>query len=210
MKQDEFRRMTRARPYDRDAALEAAMGLFWRKGYHATSLKDLEAALSMKPGSIYAAFTSKEALFLLTLERYFERGRDAFRTKMAHAVSPLDALAGHLRDLASEDFSDAGQCACMLVKTLLNAAPEDVVIRGAAQGYLDALREDMADVFERAVTRHELPRGTDTARLARLYQADVIQLRIEAQRGVAREELAALAEDMSQRLIGLRADVFTA
>ncbi|MDX1730552.1 MAG: helix-turn-helix domain-containing protein, partial [Aurantimonas coralicida] len=47
-----------ARPYDRDAALDAALRLFWAKGYHATSLKDLEAALTMKPGSIYAAFQS--------------------------------------------------------------------------------------------------------------------------------------------------------
>ena len=50
--------MARAAPYDRDATLDAAMSLFWERGYHATSLKDLEAALSMKPGSIYAAFKS--------------------------------------------------------------------------------------------------------------------------------------------------------
>ena len=33
--------MARAASYDRDTAIEAAMTLFWRKGYHATSLKDL-------------------------------------------------------------------------------------------------------------------------------------------------------------------------
>lgn len=55
--------MTRAAPYDRETALDAAMALFWDKGFHATSLKDLEAALAMKPGSIYAAFVSKENLY---------------------------------------------------------------------------------------------------------------------------------------------------
>ncbi|MEP3669912.1 MAG: TetR family transcriptional regulator, partial [Roseibium sp.] len=38
--------MKRAQPYDREKALDAAQDLFWRKGYHATSLKDLEAALT--------------------------------------------------------------------------------------------------------------------------------------------------------------------
>ena len=90
--------MKRARPYDRDTALDAAMHLFWRKGYHATSLKDLEAALAMKPGSIYAAFTSKEALYLAALERYFLRSRDGLRAMLAAAASPLAALAGFLRE----------------------------------------------------------------------------------------------------------------
>ena len=44
--------MSRSAPYDRDTALAAAMDLFWEKGFHATSLKDLETALEMKPGSI--------------------------------------------------------------------------------------------------------------------------------------------------------------
>ena len=77
--------MTRAQPYNRDAAIDAAMTLFWQKGYHATSLKDLEGALSMKPGSIYAAFSSKENLFNLSLERYFTSNRDEFRKFMAAA-----------------------------------------------------------------------------------------------------------------------------
>ncbi|MGV8985829.1 MAG: TetR/AcrR family transcriptional regulator [Cypionkella sp.] len=61
--------MTRAAPYDRDTALNAAVSLFWNKGFHATSLKDLETTLHMNPGSIYAAFSSKENLYLLALER---------------------------------------------------------------------------------------------------------------------------------------------
>ena len=71
--------MTRMPAYDRDAALEAAIRLFWAKGYHATSLKDLENALNMRPGSIYAAFKSKQALFLAAMERYFEKMQSGFR-----------------------------------------------------------------------------------------------------------------------------------
>ena len=38
--------MARSPSYNRDAALDTALDLFWKKGYHATSLKDLEAALA--------------------------------------------------------------------------------------------------------------------------------------------------------------------
>ena len=62
--------MGRPPSYDRDTALDTAMHLFWRQGYQGTSLKDLENALSMRPGSIYAAFHSKEALYRECLARY--------------------------------------------------------------------------------------------------------------------------------------------
>ena len=69
--------MGRTATYDRDAVLKAAMELFWARGYHTTSLKDLERALDMRPGSIYAAFGSKEALFRAALDRYATAGRSA-------------------------------------------------------------------------------------------------------------------------------------
>ena len=93
--------MARTASYDRDQALDAAMTLFWLKGYHATSLKDLEGALKMKPGSIYAAFQSKEALFRATLERYCARmakdldaGRPLEVDWLSGAVARLSAAEG--------------------------------------------------------------------------------------------------------------------
>ena len=69
--------MPRKAAFDRHAALERAMTLFWTRGYAGTSLKDVEAALDMRPGSIYAAFGSKENLFRSALTLYGERSRAA-------------------------------------------------------------------------------------------------------------------------------------
>lgn len=112
--------MARASAYDRDTALQSAMALFWDKGYHATSLKDLETALAMKPGSIYAAFTSKENLYLLALERYFNASCTRFRTQMTQAQSPLAALAEQFRAYARLAPDAMARQACMLTKTLID------------------------------------------------------------------------------------------
>lgn len=93
------------------------MSLFWRKGYHAASLKDLETALKMKPGSIHAAFSSKETLYLPALKRCFEKSRADFRAQMAAAASPLAGLAAHIRSYARLAPDDAARQACMLTKT---------------------------------------------------------------------------------------------
>jgi len=62
--------MPRTPKFHRETALNNALKLFWRKGYHATSMKDIEEEMDMRPGSIYAAFGNKEALFKETLEEY--------------------------------------------------------------------------------------------------------------------------------------------
>src|SRR6202034_3270629 len=62
----------RPREFDRDAALQAAMLLFWRKGFAATSMNDLCDAMGVRSPSLYAAFGSKEALYLEAIEHYVE------------------------------------------------------------------------------------------------------------------------------------------
>jgi AcrR family transcriptional regulator len=63
-------RRGRPRAFDRDAALTTAMHLFWAKGYSATSIGDLTAAIGIGAPSLYAAFGSKEALYSEALAQY--------------------------------------------------------------------------------------------------------------------------------------------
>ncbi len=196
--------MTRARPYDRDAALDAALTLFWQKGYHATSLKDLEAALRMKPGSIYAAFQSKEALFLLALERYYQKNLQTIRALLAREASPLAALAQFLRSFAMTEADDPRRQACMVVRTMLDATEADAALGAQARVYLDQMTGEFRAIFEAAKQAGELPDQADTGRLARRYQANMTALRIEAQRGIARAALMELATDMADEVSAMR------
>jgi len=196
--------MTRAAPYDRETALDAAMALFWEKGYHATSLKDLEARLSMKPGSIYAAFTNKETLYLLTLERYFAASRAGFRDHMARATSPLAALADHFRSYARMRPDDMARRACMLTKTLVDTRATDPCIAAASQEYMSAMQSEFAAAFTAARDIGELPDGSDPDRLARRFQANITALRLALHQGMAPADFAQLAEDMAEEIEGLR------
>lgn len=196
--------MKRARPYDRDTALDAAVNLFWIKGYHATSLKDLESALHMKPGSIYAAFSSKEALYLAALERYFEMSRKGFASHMQGAESPLAALSEYLLQLVRSRSEDHQGRACMLVKTLIDTTATDTDIADRANHYIEEIQADFAAAFDRAKAIGELPQELDSRRLARRYQSNINALRLELHRGMEQADLTALAEDMVEDLERLR------
>lgn len=196
--------MARTARYDRDTALEAAMTLFWRKGYHATSLKDLEVVLKLKPGSIYAAFQSKENLFLLALRRYFERSRQGFRKHMANATSPLAGLAEHFRSYADLAPEDVSRQACMLTKTLVDTKTTDPKIAEATRIYLDQMREEFATAFAAAREAGELPQNAEPERLARRFQANVTALRLELHLGSAKGVIKELSEDMAREIESIR------
>lgn len=189
--------MPRATPYNRDAALDAAMTLFWEKGFHATSLKDLEAALSMKPGSIYAAFDSKENLYLLALERYFDKSRKTVRAQFARAADPLAAMADHFRSFAQQRWEDVGCCACMLTRSLVDTNATDPVLAQATRQYLADMETEFAAVFLRADEMGLLPVGIDPRRLARRYQANLSALRLARMQGMPEQDFTDLAEDMA-------------
>ncbi|MFT5923909.1 MAG: TetR/AcrR family transcriptional repressor of nem operon [Paraglaciecola sp.] len=59
--------------YDHAEALNRATEPFWQKGYQGTKMRKLQEHLDMQPGSIYAEFGSKEAMFLQVLDCYVEQ-----------------------------------------------------------------------------------------------------------------------------------------
>jgi len=63
-------RMGRPRQFDEDQVIDTAKEVFWRRGYTATSVGDLEDELGVLRGSLYGAFGDKHGLFLRALERY--------------------------------------------------------------------------------------------------------------------------------------------
>ncbi|WP_300029087.1 TetR/AcrR family transcriptional regulator [uncultured Roseobacter sp.] len=193
--------MARAANYDRDAALDAAMAVFWRKGYHATSLKDLESALDMKPGSIYAAFESKENLYLLAIERYFQASRKNFRAAMEEAETPMAGLAAQFQNYADLARDDPARRACMLMKTFVDTASTDPKIAHASQDYLNLMCAEFARGFEAARAAGELPQEADPHHLARRFQANISALRVELQRGTPRDVINRLAADMARETL---------
>ena len=64
------KKMGRPRGFDENVALDAAMNLFWERGYEGTSMAELSKAMDLTPPSIYAAFGDKKSLFRLAAKRY--------------------------------------------------------------------------------------------------------------------------------------------
>jgi len=62
----------RKKSFDESTALNAAMDVFWQKGYVGASLTDLTKRMGINKPSMYSAFGNKEALFVKATQCYID------------------------------------------------------------------------------------------------------------------------------------------
>ncbi|MFC4257492.1 TetR/AcrR family transcriptional regulator [Marinobacter lacisalsi] len=189
--------MPRIAKFDRDKALEDAVRLFWERGYSGTSMKHIEKALDMRPGSLYATFGSKDGLFREALDLYAGRMSGAMAEALDNAPTIMDGIFDYLRALTAEITSpDSPARACLVVKTLLEVTEEQEELRTLVNQRLQAVEDFLAKLFEKARSRGELKDGVDSRRLARLVQAQIMGLRSLAQRDIDADTVRSLTEDV--------------
>jgi len=190
--------MPRKPEYDRIDLIDRARDLFWQRGWAGTSLKNLEAALQMKPGSFYAAFGSKDALFELALDKYAKDG--ILRLKaLAADLGPIKALQLFPEMAIENDAAPAK--ACMLAKTVLELHARDHPLADRANGHLLRMEEQFAELFQAAQSAGLIDKALDSKVLARRYQSDLLGLRVSAERkGVDAKAIATEISDSLSRL----------
>lgn len=130
-----------------------ATGVFWRRGYHATSVPDLLAAMEIGRSSLYAVFGDKRALFLECLDLYVRRTLEALAIARAAGTSPLAGLRRFFD-------STQPQPGCLLVNTTLEMADVDDGLRDAAAARMGRIEQAFADGLREA--------GCDAAQAAEL------------------------------------------
>ena len=165
------------------------MEVFWRKGFEATSLADLTAAMGINPPSLYAAFGDKERLFLEAAGHY-EEARFALcpYTEEPTARAAVERLLAHLAD----ELPSAEHPGCLMVMTM--------AISGASGELKDALAKMRAEVrgrfrarIERGIREGDVPAGTDAAALTDFYGAVISGMALQARAGAGRKAMRAAA-----------------
>lgn len=110
--------MANTSKYDRQEVIDKATNLYWKKGFHATSMRNLQDEIDMRPGSIYAAFGSKDGLFKEALKNYTDMGLCQLKELEAIHKSPIDVLKAFVKAQVIDTQDDAPNGMCMLSKTI--------------------------------------------------------------------------------------------
>jgi AcrR family transcriptional regulator len=182
----------RPRSFDRDAALDAAMRLFWRKGFTATSIAELCQEMGIGSPSLYAAFGSKETLYAEALRHYGTIHGTQIWAPFSEAETARAAIEGFLMASAAALPVSDRPGGCMVTLSAVGAEGcaglGDLVAKARAEG-LAMIEACLA----RAVEEGELPATADRMAIARFYLGVQQGMSVQARDGATRGDLEAMA-----------------
>jgi TetR/AcrR family transcriptional repressor of nem operon len=178
--------MARPREFEHDPVAEALLDAFWQRGFTRTSIADLSAASGLLPGSLYAAYGSKDAMFALAAARYLAKLRAALaggRDGLAGIRHVLDAVV-RLTD------ADAARRGCLLINAIPDAAALKAPTRAAIERGLGEMRALLHHHLRQAGARP----GADLDRLVALLFAASVSIRVLGRAGHDRRLLQDIAD----------------
>jgi AcrR family transcriptional regulator len=185
--------MGRHREFDVEKALDAALCVFWRKGYEGASYADLTEAAGIERPALYSAFGNKEALFRKTLVRYYERYLDYIPValKLATSREVVAHIFHHAIDLNTRYPEHTG---CLGINGVLAGSDEAEPVRQALIEARAAGEVQLRERFERAKAEGDLPETANPETLAAFALAVLHGMAVQAKAGFSREALTAVAE----------------
>ena len=159
--------MARTKEFDPETALEAAMELFWERGYEATSMADLVERLGLGRASIYATFGGKHELFLKAFERYLESRDPGVVTLLSQPGPALPAVRALVESYVEGTIGDERRRGCMVVNTAVELVAHDPQAARRVQASWDVLETALTSALTRAHAQGELAEGKDPRAVAR-------------------------------------------
>lgn len=180
-------------------AIPKATDLFWEKGFHATSMRNLQQAIDLRPGSIYASFGSKEGLFKEALHHYSQRSRSQLKAAIEQAGDPLNGLKQFVIDVL-QCQSEAPSNMCMLVKTISELTEDQAELLAEAKGLLNAMEGAFASAIRQAQAQGLVDAEQDPARMAQRLQVQFMGLRTYIRAHGETERVVELVEDLFEHL----------
>ncbi|NYE59918.1 AcrR family transcriptional regulator [Duganella sp. 1224] len=177
----------RPRTFDRDAALTAAMHLFWENGFDSTSLAQLKAAMGggISAPSFYAAFESKEALYKEALGRYMEIYGHITRSLHDASIPPREGVALALHRSAKMQFEAGHPRGCMVaLGSMGGGASGGEAVTQPLRDVRNRTRAGFRSCVERAIESGELRATTDPNALSIALDSFFLGISVLARDGV--------------------------
>src|SRR6201989_2063763 len=183
----------RGRPavFDRCAALNAAMKLFWERGYEGTSFDDLISVMGISASSFYNSFSSKEALYCEATRTYLEWAGQWFNAILHDPSIDTRTAFARLFEATAEEFTRGDHPhGCMISLAGTHCSPGMKNIREMMAEHRAFSEVAMADRIRKGVANGDVPEDSDCDMLAAYYSAVARGLAVQARDGASREKLA--------------------
>ena len=165
--------MARPPAFERQAVLEQAMQVFWTKGYAATSVADLTAAMNLSKSSLYGAFGDKHAVFLEAVEFYRDHVTARVRSAINLPTPARQVIRSILGRAVDRILEPDGRRGCFLNNSAVEVGPDDPAAAERCRSGLLLMEDTFERLVRRAQAEGDIAVEHDSRKLARLLNGTV-------------------------------------
>ncbi len=156
----------RLKEFDPDQALDAAMQLFWQKGFEATSMQDLVDQMGINRYSLYDTFGDKHQLFIQCCEKY-QANMETMKVELFdQADSGLQAIQNFFNIIAQRITTKEGCCGCLMTNAAVEKALDDEIIAECTRKAFEGMEKTFHKALQRAQKEGEISQDKNTKDLA--------------------------------------------
>jgi len=172
--------MPRVKLFNEEEVLQKSMELFWKKGYHATSIQDMVNHLGINRGSMYDTFGGKKNLFDKSLALYCSINQNATLNFLKNEKSVKAGLKKLFEVFIEDSVQDRDKKGCLVVNTTTELNPCDDEINKVLLQNKDALETMFCDFLKQGQEKGEISKDKDIQAMSSLIYILLSGIRVVA------------------------------
>lgn len=184
-----LRQRGRPREFDVDLAVDKAIGVFAERGFHATSVGDLSAAMELTQGSLYKAFRDKKDIYIAAVERYRLVQSKRFEAAVQTGKNGREKLLAAINFYADACLGKSGGQGCLIVGAAADLASLDKDMARVVRGAIEARENILARLVREGQADGSVSKAVDADDLARTALCLVYGMRVVGKTGLSRQQL---------------------
>lgn len=168
----------RTKEFETDEIADAAMHVFWRHGYAATSVQDLVEGTGLSRSSLYSTFQSKQGLYQKALQRY-ELLTTLNNVKLlSGSGSPKALIRQLLVNVVEDELNDVEHKGCLVANACLELSGHDEDVTQFVVSNLQKLQHALENLLIKAQQSGEIASTQNPRALASFFLNTMQGLRV--------------------------------
>ena len=184
--------MPRPKEFDRDQALQKAIGVFCEKGYAAASTDELMRAMKISRQSMYDTFGDKRHLYLEAFQRYVADSINEQIGYLEKSSSPLAGIEKMLLAFATRTERD-GIVGCMGVNAICEFGRSDPEVTSLGNTESTRLTAALEAALRQAKSKKEISKTLKESAAAQFLRATLSGMKVAAKAGADAQALKSIA-----------------
>lgn len=161
--------MPRTKQFDEQQVLEKAVDLFWKQGYHATSMQDLVDHLGINRASLYATYGDKKQLFIRAINHYRCTNRQGMEAFLARESDVRLGLRRLFELAVAEAANDTDRKGCFMINTATELIPGDPDVERLVADNKADFEQYFYAYLLKGQSAGQIPSGKDLHAIASLF-----------------------------------------